>query len=1143
MTRSKKLGLGALVLAVTLIACALWMLGTDNGTRFLLARAQPYLPAELTLGETRGSLLGGVNLTTAAWRSKTLDVSIRDAFVDVELAQLLSRHLAIRALDVAEITVIATTAAESDATQELPSIETPLRISIESSSLRNLFFVRDQLERRIDDIQFRGSIKGSTVEVSTLSIHSNWLNARIEGELDGAGLYPGRLVASWQWSESPSLQLAGELRIRGDLRRYKVEHTLSTPQSLVTTGTVSYVDGVFGLDLSNTWESLEWDLDEALLLSPGGSLRLHGYPGNIDISLDTLAKLGDLPQTKIMLEGNAGAEKISFSRLSAANDLGELTASGEAGWSPPPRFDIEFVVSRLDPSLASRLLEGEVEARGRIHGSIAAGAPDITLLISDLGGTVNGQALDGEGAFKYLKEQLTITNSRIRLGANRLRVDGTAGDTLALGAELELPAIHELLADASGSLSAGISLHGSRNRPEVWVKAGGNDMLWSEYAIGSLSVDAGLSPAEDIDAEVTLKELAVRGIEIDSAHFVAAGKIDEHNLRAELSGKGSHATAEAAGGYANGRWAGIVNALSISNELAGHWTLLEQFDVVASGDEFSLSRACLVRDAETVKTCVAAASDAEGAASFDLAIDDLPLAVLPLGLPQEVRLSGLGNVQARGSMIEGRLTGDASINLREAKVNAVVDDETISAAFTEAAGNVSIVDNQATSSLRLELDDGAGGTTFDLTVEDMLDVGSAVAGRGSVELNEMSLFAVLLPDIASPRGIVSGSLEISGSLGQPEFLGALAITDGAFGVRKAGIEITDFNARLSQTSVGHLQLEGSARSGDGQISIQGDTWVSPDTGIRSEVLLTGQDFELSRLPDWQISASPSIALVFDDRATAVTGNLFIPTTNVRLKKLPDSAVSPSSDAIVHRAEGTSPSVRRRIDVDIAVGLGDEVRFSGFGLSTDIEGALRVRGGTHSPYTGIGRLSLQDGRYEAYGQELEIERGQLIFNGSLDNPQLDIRAVRRTTDVVAGILISGTPAQLRSDVFSEPPLGDAEALSYLLTGRPLASATSTGEGDTLNAAAFALGVSSAGNIVSQVRSSLGLETLAVEGGAEDGRLIAGKRFGNRLLVEYGYGLIDKLGTLLLRYQLTDRIILESRTGMVSNFDVLYRVKKK
>ena len=56
-------------------------------------------------------------------------------------------------------------------------------------------------------------------------------------------------------------------------------------------------------------------------------------------------------------------------------------------------------------------------------------------------------------------------------------------------------------------------------------------------------------------------------------------------------------------------------------------------------------------------------------------------------------------------------------------------------------------------------------------------------------------------------------------------------------------------------------------------------------------------------------------------------------------------------------------------------------------------------------------------------------------------------------------------------------------------------------------------------------------------------IAGKRFGNRLLVEYGYGLVDKLGTLLLRYQLSDRFMLESRTGTVSNLDIVYSVKKK
>ena len=259
--------------------------------------------------------------------------------------------------------------------------------------------------------------------------------------------------------------------------------------------------------------------------------------------------------------------------------------------------------------------------------------------------------------------------------------------------------------------------------------------------------------------------------------------------------------------------------------------------------------------------------------------------------------------------------------------------------------------------------------------------------------------------------------------------------------------------------------------------------------------------------------------------------------------MPQSAVSTSPDVIVHRAEQQQESARRRIDVDVNAVLGDDVKIAAFGLSTGVTGAVQLRGGSHESFSGFGRLSLVGGRYKAYGQDLDIERGELIFNGPLDNPALDVRAIRRTTDVVAGIQLSGTPSQLRSSVFSEPALSEAEALSYLLTGRPLASASDTGDGDMLNAAAFALGVSSAGSIVSEIRAGLGLETLAIEGGPDDGRLIAGKRFGDRLLVEYGYGLVDNLGTLLLRYRLSDRITLESRTGTVSNFDIVYSVKKK
>ncbi len=204
--------------------------------------------------------------------------------------------------------------------------------------------------------------------------------------------------------------------------------------------------------------------------------------------------------------------------------------------------------------------------------------------------------------------------------------------------------------------------------------------------------------------------------------------------------------------------------------------------------------------------------------------------------------------------------------------------------------------------------------------------------------------------------------------------------------------------------------------------------------------------------------------------------------------------------------------------------------------------MRISGDSKSPYKGLGRVVLREGRYQAYGQNLDIESGELIFNGPLSNPALNVRATRTASDkTVAGIHLSGTPAQLKSNVYSEPALGDAEALSYLLTGRPLNNASSA-EGDMLNQAAFALGLTKAGNVASRIRNELGLDTFGIQGGAENRQLVAGKSFGDRLFIEYAYGVVDSLGTLLLRYQLSRRLTVESRSGSVRNVDVVYSVKK-
>ncbi len=1102
MTLARKLSLGALAIVVALFACAAWILATESGARFVLARAQAYLPAGLELGPIRGSFIAGTQFAWVNWESETLDVAIRDLSLEVEWARLLSRHLAVRSIDVAEMDIVSRAAAESES-GGLPSVDLPIQVSIDSSSLRNVTVRQEDLLQAIDEIRVSGSMKAARLDVSELVVRSSWLNANLDGRVTATGDYPGRVRLDWQWRTSASQEFAGQLQVQGDLRRYDVEHTLQLPHGLSTNGHFSFVDNLLEFDLSNTWAELEWPVGESTLKSTGGTLSLAGNLSNIDLSLGTSARLDDLPEVRINLEGVADPGKIRLTRFDADTDSGRFVASGDVRWQPAPSFD----------------------------------------LIYALEGRINDQPLGGGGTLGYAQGQFTVSNGRIELGSNRLELAGAVGDRLALDAEVDLPSIGELLPDASGNLSANVELRGSREQPEGRIEARAIDLSWSDFGIGSLVVDAELTPPQDLALSVILEKIVAADAEVDSASFAAAGTLDQHVLRTEIRSDGNQVAAETSGVYADGQWSGQAGSLEISSVLAGAWSLREPVDLLVSRDALSVSNACLQSATGVAQACVQAAATRSGPTTFDLAISDLPLSTLPVALPANVTPGGFINVQAVGSVSDSRVTGEGSLSLRDASIEAVVDDEIISAGLTRAAAEISLVDNRAVTSLRLDLADDIGSTALDFAVDDVMNGESAVTGRGTVEITDLSLLAVLLPDIARPRGIIDGSLDISGTLDAPQLVGTIGMSDGGFGFRRTGIEITDINARIAQLSAGRLQLEGSARSGDGQIRIRGDTWASADAGIRSEFLVTGEDFELSRLPDWQVAASPSVAIVFDDRVTTVTGNLFIPTTDVRVRDIPETAESASPDAVVHSSDGSEPVARRRIDVDVAVGLGDAVRFAGFGLSTGIEGAVRIRGGTHNPYTGSGRLSLSGGRYKAYGQDLEIERGQLIFNGPLDNPQLDVRAVRRLTDVTAGIALSGTPSQLRSSLFSEPPLGDAETLSYLLTGRPLASASGAGDGDMLNSAAFALGVASAGNIVTQVRTGLGLDTLAVEGGAEDGRLIAGKRFGSRLFVEYGYGLIDKLGTLLLRYQLSDRIILESRTGTVSNFDVLYRVRKR
>ena len=177
-----------------------------------------------------------------------------------------------------------------------------------------------------------------------------------------------------------------------------------------------------------------------------------------------------------------------------------------------------------------------------------------------------------------------------------------------------------------------------------------------------------------------------------------------------------------------------------------------------------------------------------------------------------------------------------------------------------------------------------------------------------------------------------------------------------------------------------------------------------------------------------------------------------------------------------------------------------------------------------------------------GQRLQIETGRLIYTGGpLENPGLDIRAIRKVDQVTAGALVRGTLQQPEISVYSEPPLPRAEALSYLTLGKSL-DELQAGEQRTVNQAANSLALSGGGMIARDLGRRLGFDDVAVTGDDEGAAVVVSKYLGGGLYVSYGLGLFDTINTLRLRYQINQRLALEAASGAESAADLIYTFER-
>ncbi|HHH76505.1 MAG TPA: hypothetical protein ENL03_05720, partial [Phycisphaerae bacterium] len=112
-------------------------------------------------------------------------------------------------------------------------------------------------------------------------------------------------------------------------------------------------------------------------------------------------------------------------------------------------------------------------------------------------------------------------------------------------------------------------------------------------------------------------------------------------------------------------------------------------------------------------------------------------------------------------------------------------------------------------------------------------------------------------------------------------------------------------------------------------------------------------------------------------------------------------------------------------------------------------------------------------------------------------------------------------------------------SYLLVDRPASTADGV-DGTAISGAAVAMGLQS---LTQGAGEGLSLDEVGLEGaGGDDAAVVAGKRLSEDVYIRYTYGLFNRIGTLLIRYELGHGFSIEAGSGEQQTLDLLYSIDR-
>lgn len=911
--------------------------------------------------------------------------------------------------------------------------------------------------------------------------------------------------------------------------------------------------GLIEVDLH--WINLAWPpAGEPQAFGPQGSANLSGAIEDYRFTLAGTWLLADLPPLDLALEGSGNTSGLDVRELRADFLGGNWNGTGMLEWRPAPRWALSLTASDIDPGslhpeLAGRL-DGQMDLNGGFHDVLA-----LDIGIGRLGGTLRGLPFDSHA--HIVVEDTVIDVRELFVHAGGIEINGAArfDEQWNVDWRLDSTDLGVLHPDLRGTVQSTGTVTGPPDALRLWLALDAEALSWLEHGTETLtlSADLGLGVAGQWQAALIADGARVAGHELGRITLDTEGSAPDHRITLRVEHDNHSLYQQLSGALGDGRWSALLNQGRIEEARAGAWSQQTDTRLEITTAGASLGDFCWQQDAAVV--CLRGDRDAKAGVHARLDWRDLELSLFDPWLPDE-RAGITGST--RGVLeigLEQDGPGVLRLDIRstagalrfplqaQGEIHTLGFESIVLTALAEEplglTGSLEVILNDQ------ERMEGEIHLPAWRLSEPMMGPEQALHGSLGMELHDLSVLSMLLPDLQTGPGRIAADVRASGTVGAPRIDGDLQLTLDHLALVRFGVRLDEL---LLDADIRHNDwtLAGGARMGQGRLELAGHGTAHSAGDWRGEISLNGEDLMTLQLPTAEVITSPAITVRANQEELAFNGTLRIP--RARIEPVAPESVEPLSGDVVIIGEIEPEEAPPRIDThgQIELVLGDQVRVIGKGFDGRLTGRLLVILERDGSLNGQGEIRVADGRYRAYGQNLSISQGRMLYaGGPLDNPAIDIIASRMRGEIEVGVRVTGTAEQPQVALFSSPAMDDADVLSYLVLGRPMDQA-GEGDGQLLHQAATSVALVGGEAIAERISERFGLAEVTIEAGDDvaDAALVLGRALSQRIYIRYIQGLVENTNAVQLRYKLSDKWTIETESGTRAGAgaDILYTLER-